>query len=117
MPRKSKSRWSESNKKRAEKMMKAGRMTEDGMSKINEARKSGEWFKQPVLRKALVIPAFMQDALATNKRAFAYFDELADSYKRQYVAWISNAKREETRKKRLEEAIGLLEQNRKLGLK
>ncbi len=75
------------------------------MSKIREAKESGEWFKQPVLRKALVIPAFMQDALAKNKRAFAYFNELADSYKRQYVAWISNAKREETRNKRLEEAI------------
>jgi uncharacterized protein YdeI (YjbR/CyaY-like superfamily) len=117
MPRKSKSRWSESNKKRAEKMMKAGRMTEAGMSKIREAKKSGEWFKQSVIRKALVIPAFMQDALAKNKRALAYFNELADSYKRQYVAWISNAKRDETRNKRLAEAITLLEHNRKLGLK
>lgn len=117
MPRKSKSRWSESNKKRAEKMMKAGRMTEAGMSRAREAKESGEWFKQPVLRKALVIPAFMQDVLAKNKRALAYFNGLADSYKRQYVAWISNAKRDETRNKRLAEAITLLEQNRKLGLK
>jgi uncharacterized protein YdeI (YjbR/CyaY-like superfamily) len=117
MPRKSGSRWSESNKKRAEKMMKAGRMTEAGMSRVREAKGSGEWFKQPVLRKALVIPAFVQDALAKNKRALACFDGLADSYKRQYVAWISNAKRDETRNKRLAEAVSLLEQNRKLGLK
>jgi xanthine/CO dehydrogenase XdhC/CoxF family maturation factor len=34
-----------------------------------------------------------------------------------YVGWISSAKRAETRMKRLAEAIGLLEQNKKLGLK
>jgi uncharacterized protein YdeI (YjbR/CyaY-like superfamily) len=117
MPRKSKSRWSESNKKRAEKMMRMGRMTEAGMSRIKEAKESGEWFKQPVFRKALVIPAFMQEALAKNRKALAYFNELADSYKRQYVGWISNAKRDETRNKRLAEAITLLEHGRKLGLK
>jgi uncharacterized protein YdeI (YjbR/CyaY-like superfamily) len=117
MPRKSKSRWSESNKKRAEKMMRLGRMTEAGMSKIREAKESGEWFKQPAKRETLVIPAFMQDTLAKNKKAFAYFNGLADSYKRQYVAWVSNAKRDDTRNKRLAEAITLLEQNMKLGLK
>jgi uncharacterized protein YdeI (YjbR/CyaY-like superfamily) len=117
MHRKSKSRWSESNKKRAEKMMRLGRMTQAGMSKIREAKESGEWFKQPAKRETLVIPAFMQDALAKNKRAFACFNGLADSYKRQYVAWVSNAKRDETRNKRLAEAITLLEQNMKLGLK
>ena len=117
MPRKGKSRWSESNKKRAEKMIKLGRMTEAGLVAIRKAKENGEWFRQPVMRNELVIPVFMQDALAGNEKALACFNGLADSYKRQYVAWISNAKRDETRKKRLTEAIALLEKKRKLGLK
>jgi len=50
-PRKGKSRWSELNKKRARKMMKAGKMTEAGIAKIREAKKSGEWFKTAPARK------------------------------------------------------------------
>jgi uncharacterized protein YdeI (YjbR/CyaY-like superfamily) len=117
MPRRSKSRWSELNKKRAEKMMEAGWMTEAGLARIKEAKESGEWFKAPLSRKELVVPAFMRDALARNKKASANFNKLANSYKRQYVGWVSSAKKEETRKRRLAEVISVLEQNKKLGLK
>jgi uncharacterized protein YdeI (YjbR/CyaY-like superfamily) len=41
MPRKSRSKWAESNKTRAEKMMREGRMTEAGMAKIEDAKKNG----------------------------------------------------------------------------
>jgi uncharacterized protein YdeI (YjbR/CyaY-like superfamily) len=117
MPRRSKSRWSELNKRRAEKMMEVGWMTEAGLARIKEAKESGEWFKAPLSRKELVVPAFMRDALARNKKASANFNKLANSYKRQYVGWVSSAKKEETRKRRLAEVISVLEQNKKLGLK
>jgi uncharacterized protein YdeI (YjbR/CyaY-like superfamily) len=116
-PRKAKSKWSEVNKKRARKMMKEGKMTEAGLAKIREAKKSGEWFKVAPLRKELVIPPYMKEALAKNKRALDNFSNLAKSYKRQYVGWISSAKREETRRRRLAEAIRLLEKNERLGMK
>lgn len=117
MPRRSKSRWSELNKKRAEKMMEAGWMTEAGLARIKEAKESGEWFRAPLSKKELVVPAFIQDALARNKKALANFSKLANSHKRQYVGWISSAKKEETRKRRLAEVIRVLGQNKKLGLK
>ena len=117
MPRRSKSRWSELNKKRAEKMMEVGWMTEAGLARIKEAKESGEWFRAPLSRKELVVPTFIQDALARNKKASANFNKLANSHKRQYVGWVSSAKREETRKRRLAEVLSVLEQNKKLGLK
>jgi uncharacterized protein YdeI (YjbR/CyaY-like superfamily) len=117
MPRKSRSRWSESNKKRAEKMIREGKMTEAGMTKIEDAKKNGEWFKSHVRRKELVVPAFIGEALRKNRKAYENFNGLAIGYRKMYVAWISSAKREETQKKRIAEAIGLLEQNKKLGLK
>jgi uncharacterized protein YdeI (YjbR/CyaY-like superfamily) len=117
MPRRSRSKWSESNKKRAEKMMREGRMTEAGMAKIEDAKKSGEWFKLHVRPRELVVPVFIEEALRRNRKALENFNGLAIGYKKLYVAWISSAKREETRKKRIAEAIELLEQNRKLWLR
>jgi uncharacterized protein YdeI (YjbR/CyaY-like superfamily) len=65
----------------------------------------------------LLIPAFIEEALTKNKKAGGNFNKLAESYRKLYVRWISSAKREETRLRRLEEAIDLLEHNKKLGLR
>jgi uncharacterized protein YdeI (YjbR/CyaY-like superfamily) len=98
-------------------MIEEGRMTPAGLATIRVAKENSEWSRTPVNRKELVIPTFMREALAKNKKALVNFSNLANSYKRQYVSWVSSAKKEDTRKKRLAEAISLLEQNRKLGLK
>ncbi len=116
-PRKRKSKWSEANKKRARKMIKEGTMTKAGLAKIREAKSNGEWFKTAPVKKELVIPAYIKKALATNEKALDNLNNLANGYKRQLVGWITGAKREETRKRRLTEAIRLLEQNKKLGMK
>jgi uncharacterized protein YdeI (YjbR/CyaY-like superfamily) len=50
-------------------------------------------------------PADLADALRKNKAARSTFDALSPSHKREYVEWISEAKREETRKRRVETAI------------
>jgi len=116
-PRKAKSRWSEANKKRARKMIKEGKMTEAGITRIREAKESREWFKTTPVRKEVVIPLYLKAALTKNKKALENFNNLTKSYKRQYVGWITSAKREETRKRRLGEAIRVLEKGEKLGMK
>ena len=63
------------------------------------------------------IPRFMKQALRENAKAWENFQNLAPSYRRHYVGWIMHAKQEATRERRLREAISLLEQNKKLGLK
>jgi uncharacterized protein YdeI (YjbR/CyaY-like superfamily) len=92
-------------------------MMEAGMARVDDAKRSGEWFKSNVVPKNLMIPSFIEKALIKNKKASENFNRLAESYKKLYVRWISSAKRKETRLRRLEEAIDLLEQNKKLGLK
>ena len=116
-PRKGRSKWSEANKKRARKMIKEGKMTKAGLAKIREAKSNGEWFKTAPVKKELVIPAYIKKAFATNEKALDNLNNLANGYKRQLVGWITSAKKEETRKRRLMEAIQLLEQNKKLGMK
>lgn len=116
MPRRSNSQWSESNKKRAEKMTREGRMTKAGMALIREAKQSGEWSRIPSETRKLEIPLFFEKALAKNKKA-SDFATLAPTYRRHFVGWVSSAKKQETRTKRLTEALSYLEQNKKLPLK
>jgi uncharacterized protein YdeI (YjbR/CyaY-like superfamily) len=92
-------------------------MVKAGMERIKEAKESGEWSEVRVPKKELVIPMYVEKALAANRKASENFNMLGNSYKRNYVGWIGSAKREETRMKRLAEVIRLLEQNKKLGLK
>ena len=56
-------------------------------------------------KKALVMPDDLRAALKKNKKASATFDAFSPTNKREYVEWIVEAKREETRAKRLAQAI------------
>lgn len=116
-PRKDKSRWSALNKKRANKMIKEGRMTDLGLTKIKAAKKSGLWEKDGRPQISLDVPAELSKVLAQNKKAKENFDKLALSYRRQYIGWIAIAKKAETKKRRIEESITLLEKGKILGMK
>ncbi|MEJ2627331.1 MAG: YdeI/OmpD-associated family protein [bacterium] len=116
-PRNSLSYWSDINKKRVEKMIEQGKMTAYGMSKIQTAKKSGKWYKSPRPDISFEIPEEFKQALNNDPEAKKFFDTLAPSYKKQYLGWISTAKRQETRQKRINEAISLLTRGEKLGLK
>jgi uncharacterized protein YdeI (YjbR/CyaY-like superfamily) len=116
-PRRDNSGWSELNKKRAEKMLRQGKMTEAGMAKIKAAKKSGLWDKDPRPVISFDVPPELARALARNKKAKETFEKLAPSHRRHYIAWIAVAKRPETRERRIAESVALLEQGKKLGLK
>jgi uncharacterized protein YdeI (YjbR/CyaY-like superfamily) len=63
------------------------------------------------------VPAFVKQVLVRSAKAWENFKNLAPSYRRNYIGWIMHAAKEETRQRRLQEAVALLEQNQKLGLK
>jgi uncharacterized protein YdeI (YjbR/CyaY-like superfamily) len=114
-PRTDNQNWSELNKRRVAKLIQEGRMTEIGLAKIGYS--NAEQKPRPSIPKVVPVPAFMEQALRKEKKAWENFESLAPSHKRNYVVWVTWAKREETRAKRLQEAIQLLSENRKLGLK
>ncbi|MFH1314049.1 MAG: YdeI/OmpD-associated family protein [Candidatus Eisenbacteria bacterium] len=115
-PRKAKSVWSETNKARAKKMIQQGRMTETGLSRIRDAKRSGEWKKAGSRDLPDEIPHDLKRALAANKSAKRNFENLAPSYKKQFIWWISSAKRDETRQKRIEKTVSMAEENKKPGM-
>jgi len=113
-PRKAKSKWSELNRRRFARMVAEGKMTAAGLAKSPPKDEEGAAPKPPI---GDIVPAYIEEALRADGVAWLNFSQLASSHRRMYVRWIEDAKKEETRRKRLAEAVGLLEENRKLGLK
>jgi uncharacterized protein YdeI (YjbR/CyaY-like superfamily) len=56
-------------------------------------------------QKAVVVPAELTSALRKNKKAAAAFDGFPPSHKREYAEWISDARGEDTRKRRVDTAV------------
>ncbi len=113
-PRGESSSWSVANRERALSMMRAGLMTQAGMDAVRAARENGMWYlrTQPV-----EMPYELEELLDNNQDAALFFAELAPSYRKQYMAWVGQAKKLEIRYKRAEEAVRLLSTHSKLPLK
>jgi len=109
-PRKAKTGWSRPNKVRIEKLIQAGRMAPAGLARMEAAQQDGSWFALDAV-EALTVPPDLTAALATYPTAPAYFDAFPRSAKRAILEWISNAKTEATRAKRIEETARLAAEN------
>ena len=111
-PRKQGSIWSKINKQRVEKLIKDGLMTSAGFDKIEMAKKDGSWDFMDEIEN-LIIPSDLKEALDSNRAAKSNFKIFSDSVKKQILYWIKSAKREETRKNRIEKIVLLAAENKK----
>jgi uncharacterized protein YdeI (YjbR/CyaY-like superfamily) len=117
-PRRPGSRWSESNRRRYAKLEAAGTLAPAGLANgPGDAEAPVGSAKAKPERGAVELPAYVEEELRRDRRAWETFERLAPSYRRLYVGWIDAAKREETRKRRLAEAIERLREGKTLGLK
>lgn len=117
-PRRDGSNWSALNKRRAMNMIQQGKMTQAGAAKLSFSDFDDD-YRRTLERKAedLTIPAYFEQALIGNRQAHESFTRLAPSYRRRYLLWIADARTDETRNRRVAEAIRLLEENKKPGMK
>jgi len=114
-PRKANSRWSAVNRKRYAALKAAGRLKPSGIIRAPTDRR---YDSRPArFQMPATLPPYIQTALRTHAAARRHFERLAPSRRRQYVGWIESAKREETKAKRLQEAIRLLAAGKPLGLR
>ena len=74
-------------------------------AKLNDAGVKVPGRSKPAEKKPLKVPSYFKQALAKNKKALNTFDEFNYSNKKDYVEWVTEAKTEETRNKRLATAI------------
>src|SRR5215207_3580220 len=63
--------------------------------------------------RVIEVPAELKKAFKSDKEAKAFFDKLSYTHQREYVTWINEAKREETRQNRIVKAIGMLKQGKR----
>jgi len=103
-PRKDKSIWSARNKKRIAELIASDQMAAPGLARIEAAKQNGSWKKVDKIEARVVADDFKR-ALARNKKARAFFEQLAPSHQKQYIYWIESAKRAETRQRRIRETI------------
>src|SRR6185503_16440065 len=106
-PRRDSANWSALNLRRMRKLIREGRMTKAGLAKIDRARVDEE----PKAKKSkdeLDIPRFMKQALTASPKAWENFQKLTPYRRRAYVQLVVDAKKEETRERRLREAVSLL---------
>ena len=115
-PRGDKSLWSKLNKTRAQRMIRAGLMTEAGLAKIRVARRNGEWQKATRPSRPPKMPAALREALAAAPPALANFRAFAPSYRTQYQWWVALAKKPETRARRIQKVVAAAAANKKPGM-
>lgn len=116
-PRKPGSKWSPVNTKLAKKLIEEGKMTEAGLAAFNQRVSYDQLVLKTGEIQELSLTPEIEAGLKGNLIAWNNFNNLAPGYRKQYLGWLLNAKKPETREKRLKEAIELLAKNEKLGMK
>ena len=91
-------------------MIAAGLMTPSGQTLIDLARRTGTWEALVDVQNS-VIPDDLQKQLDKNKTALKNFLAFPPSSKRIILEWILNAKKPETRQKRIDETVRLAAEN------
>jgi uncharacterized protein YdeI (YjbR/CyaY-like superfamily) len=113
-PRKPRSVWSKINKQYISELIESELMADAGLRAVDVAKKNGAWsLLEPV--DALIVPADLESALRGSKRAREAYEALSKSAKRAVLYSLYSAKREETRAKRLADALAALQGGESLG--
>ena len=91
-------------------------MTEWCLAKITAAKENGMWDRPDRPEISMETPKELQAAFKERVDAKIFFESLAPSHKKQYIAWIVTAKRPETKAKRVNKTIQMLKDKQKLGM-
>ena len=85
-------------------------MHSSGLKIVEIGKQNGSWTALDDVENG-VIPQELQVAFDSNPKAFENYNNFAPSYRKSYLYWLYQAKREETRQNRISEIISLCEQN------
>jgi len=105
-----KSNWSLVNKQKIEKLIKEGRMKQSGLNTIEISKKNGTWNALDEVDNSIISDDLLNE-LNKNKEALKNFNGFPKSSKKIILEWIANAKKEETRTKRIQETVLLAAKN------
>ena len=104
--RKPKSVWSKVNKTHLKELEAAGLIHKSGYKAIEIAKENGSWMALDDVENG-IIPEDLQKAFNKNSKAFKNYQSYTRGQRKSYLYWLNQAKREETRQKRISEIISL----------
>jgi uncharacterized protein YdeI (YjbR/CyaY-like superfamily) len=107
-PRRPRSKWSRINREKAERLIAEGRMRAAGLREIERAKEDGRWDDAYDSPSTATVPDDFQVALDAEPAAAEFFASLGSTKRYSFLYRITDAKRPETRAKRIAEYVELL---------
>ena len=107
-PRRSRSKWSKINREKAERLMAEGRMRPAGLREVERAKEDGRWDEAYDSPSTATVPDDFLAALDAEPAAAEFFASLGSARRYSFLYRITDAKRPETRAKRIAEYVELL---------
>jgi uncharacterized protein YdeI (YjbR/CyaY-like superfamily) len=108
-PRRQRSRWSRINRETAERLIAEGRMHAAGRAEVERARADGRWDAAYEGQRSITVPDDLARGLAARPRAKAFFEQLSSQNRYAILYRLHDAKRAETRARRLAKFLAMLE--------
>jgi uncharacterized protein YdeI (YjbR/CyaY-like superfamily) len=113
-PRRPRGRWSKINRRKAEALIAAGRMRPTGLAEVEAAQADGRWEAAYEGQRAAGVPPDLQRALDSNPAAAEFFASLDSANRYAIVYRLEEAKKPETRERRLRKFVAMLERGEKI---
>jgi uncharacterized protein YdeI (YjbR/CyaY-like superfamily) len=113
-PRRKRSRWSQVNCASAERLIATGRMRPAGLEQVEAAKADGRWGAAYEPQSRASVPDDLQRALDANPKAKAFFETLRGQNRYAILYRINEAKRPETRMKRIADYVAMCADGRTL---
>lgn len=113
-PRGAKSIWSKVNKEKVKALIESGRMTPSGMRAIENAKQNGNWDNAYEPQSAALLPEDFSAALQASTKAKTFYDTLNSRNQYAILFRLQQAKKEDTRQRRIRQFIEMLEQGEKI---
>ncbi|MBD0324221.1 MAG: YdeI/OmpD-associated family protein [Aldersonia sp.] len=107
-PRRARSAWSKRNTETVERLIAEGRMQPAGLAQVEQARADGRWDRAYAGSASIDVPDDLRDALAASPRAQAMWDVLTRRNRYAVLYRVHQAKRAETRARRIEQYVEML---------
>jgi len=107
-PRRKRSKWSKINREVSERLIAAGEMTPAGIREVEAAKADGRWEAAYAGQATMEIHPELKQALAENPAAKAFFATISAANRFSILYRVSEAKRPETRERRIEKFIAML---------
>lgn len=113
-PRKPRSKWSQVNATRAAELIEVGRMRPAGLAQVEAAKADGRWDEAYAPQSGAQVPPDLEAALDANPKAASFFATLKGANRYAILYRIDDAKRPETRARRIQTFVAMLERGETL---